>query len=99
MDALTERAERLGDDLAVEHVAARRERDLGEVAQQRLAVARVPIPLAAVDQRDAPKTLSFGLVGPAAALRKRAAGLRELRGQGRRDRERHGSRAYPPRAG
>ena len=77
MDALAERVEVLPallveqHDLAVEHVAAGRERELGEVAAQRLAVARLQVDVVAVDERDRAEAVPLGLVAPAVAGRQR----------------------------
>ena len=77
-------------DLAVEHVAALRELELGEVARERPAVARLQVHVAAVDERDRAEAVPLGLVDPAVAGRQRARGLGEL-GQDRRgERQRHG---------
>ncbi len=68
MDPLAERVEVLAavavahDDLAVEHVAARGERELGEVAPERLAVARLQEHLIAVDEREAAEAVELDLV-------------------------------------
>ena len=68
MDALAERVEGARDDLAVEDVAPGRELQLGEVAAQRLAVARLQVGLVAVDEGDGAEAVVLGLVGPALAL-------------------------------
>ena len=81
VDALAERVEVLAalvveeHDLAVEHVAARREAQLGEVARQRLAVARLQVDVAAVDEGDGAEAVPLGLVHPAVSGRERLAVL------------------------
>ena len=60
----------LDHDLAVEHVAPGRERDLGEVAGQVTAVARLQLHLVAVDERDRAKAVVLGLIDPLLAHRK-----------------------------
>ena len=68
MDALLQRAERdaavgvAHHDLAVEHVAARREVELGEVAVERLIVARAELDVVAVDERDHAEAVPLRLV-------------------------------------
>jgi hypothetical protein len=89
VDALAERVEGGGDDLAVEHVAAGRELQLGEVAAQRLAVARLQVGLVAVDERDGAKAVVLGLVGPAVTLRQAGSRARELGRQRRFERKGH----------
>src|SRR3954452_11607150 len=84
MDPLAEQPELLtaglamDDDLAVEDVPAGREAQLGEVAGQVAAVARLELDLVAVDEGDRPEAVPLGLVGPAVARRKRRAGAGEL---------------------
>ena len=95
MDALAEQVELLAarlavdDDLAVEDVAARGERQLGEVAGEVAAVARLEPDLVAVDERDGAEAVPLRLVGPAVPLRQARARARELRQQGGREREGH----------
>ena len=95
VDALLQRAEvlaavaRVDHDLAVEHVAARRQRELGEVAIERLAVARLQEHLVAVDERDHPEAVPLRLVHPLALGRQLGRGLRELGIDRRRERQRH----------
>ena len=86
-------------DLAVEHVAARGERQLGEVARQRPAVARLQVDLAAVDERDRAEAVPLRLVGPAVAGRQRARRLGELREDGWGERQRHDARCHRRRLG
>ena len=80
VDALAKRVEVLPallveqHDLAVEHVAALGERELGEVARHRLAAARLQEDLAAVDERERAEAVPLGLVDPAVAERERLAG-------------------------
>ena len=92
-DPLAERVERGGDDLAVEDVAPGREDQLGEVAAQRLAVARLQIGLVAVHEDDCPKAVVLGLVGPAVAFGQGGSRSRELGCERRVQRKRH--RAAP----
>ena len=95
MDALAQQLELLvaalaGDDeLAVEHVAAGDEPDLGEVARHRLAVARLQVGLAAVDEGDRAEAVPLGLVGPAGVLREARARTGELGEDRGRQGERH----------
>jgi len=70
-------------DLAVEHVAAGREAQLGEVAQQRAAVARLEVEVAVVDEGDGAEAVPLGFIAPVAARRQRLRGAGELRGDGR----------------
>ena len=93
VDALAERVEGGGDDLAVEHVAPGREDQLGEVAAQRLAVARLQVGLVAVDEGDCAKAVVLGLVGPAVAFGQGGSRARELGCERRVQRKRH--RAAP----
>ena len=83
------------DDLAVEHVAALGERELGEVARQRAAVARLQVDLAAVDEGDRAEAVPLRLVDPAVAGRQRARRLGELREDGWGEGQRHAARCYP----
>src|SRR3954452_5403809 len=80
----------LDDELAVEDVAARGELDLREVARHRLAVARLQVALAAVDEGDRAKAVPLGLICPAVAPRQRGSGPGQLGQDGRLERERHG---------
>ncbi len=57
------------DDLPVEHVAARREGQLGEVAAEGLAVARLQEDVLTVDECDAAKTVELDLVDVVIARR------------------------------
>src|SRR5579875_1606142 len=75
--------------LAVEHVAARREAQLREVALKRPAAARLERHLRAVDERDRAKAVELGLIGPALAYGDLGGGARQLRLKRRRERERH----------
>ena len=65
MDALAERVEVLApvrvahDDLAVEHVAPGGKRELGEVAAERLAVARLQEDLLAVHEGQAAEAVEL----------------------------------------
>ena len=74
MDALAERVEVLvavgvaDDDLPVEHVAAGGKGELGEVAPERLAVARLQEHLVAVDEREAAEPVELHLVAVVIAL-------------------------------
>ena len=74
MDPLLQRAEgdaavRVAhDDLAVEHVAAVRERELREVAVERPIVTRAQIDLVAVDERDQAEAVPLRLVGETAVV-------------------------------
>ena len=85
MDALPERVEVLApacvahDDLAVDHVAAWREAQLGEVARQRPVVARADLGLVTVDEDDRAKAVPLRLEGPAGLFRQAAPRARELR--------------------
>ena len=63
--------------------------DLGEVARQRLAVARLQLDVVAVDERDAAKAVVLGLVGPALAVRQCLARACQLGQHGRFQRQRH----------
>ena len=76
-------------DLAVEHVAPLGERQLGEVAGQRLAVARLQVDLVAVDERERAEAVPLRLVDPAVALGQRLLRLRELGEDGRAERQGH----------
>lgn len=89
MDAIAQRAERRGHELAVDDVAPRREGHLGEVARQRLGVARLQVDLVAVDERDRAKAVPLGLVCPALVVRQLRARARKLGRDGRLQRERH----------
>ena len=95
VDALAEGVEGGRDDLAVEHVAAgrQRRRHLGEVAGQPLAVARLQLDLVAVHEGDGAEAVELGLVGPAVARGQRVTRARELREDGGPERERHGRAA------
>ena len=62
-------------DLAVEDVAARGEGELGEVARERLAVARLEVDVVAVDEGDRAEAVPLGLVDPAVARRQALAVL------------------------
>src|SRR5919197_49557 len=91
VDALAERVEGRGDDLAVEDVAAggKRGGDVGEVAGQRLAVAGLQLDVVAVDEDDRPEAVPLWLIGPPVALGQRGAGPRELGEERGLERERH----------
>ena len=77
VDPLLERVEVLAavgavdHDLAVEHVAARWEAQLGEVARERLAAARLDHALVAVDEHDRAEAVVLRLVRPLLAVRQR----------------------------
>ena len=86
-------------DLPVEHVAARREAQLGEVARQRPPVARLQVDVVAVHEGDRAEAVPLRLVHPAAAGRQRLGGLGELGEERRREGKRHRSRDAIPRAG
>ena len=96
MDALAERVEVLAavlveeHDLAVEHVAALREGQLGEVAAQRLPAARLQIDVRAVDEGDGAESVPFGLVHPAGARRQLLCRAGELGEQRWLEGQRHG---------
>ena len=101
MDPLAERVEVLAtvavadDDLAVEHVAARREGELRKVASERLAVAGLQEDVLPVDEREAAKAVELDLVAVVLADRELLARERELRLHRRRQRRAH---ALPLRA-
>ncbi len=65
--------------LAVEHPAPRREAQLGEVAAEVFAAARLDLEVLAVDEDDRPEAVELGLVGPLLADRQLFAGQRQLR--------------------
>ena len=98
VDALAERVEVLPSllveqhDLAVEHVAAVRELELGEVARERAPVARLQVHVAAVHERDRAEAVPLRLVAPAVPAGKRLRGAGELGQQRRCERERHAPR-------
>ena len=77
------------DDLAVEHVAAGREAQLGEVARQRAPVARLQLDVVAVHERDAAEAVPLGLVDPAFAGRQLLGRPGELREERWCERQRH----------
>ena len=93
VDALAERVEVLAavraanDDLAVEHITAGGQDQLGEVAPEWLGRARLEEHLLAVDEREAAKAVELDLVGEVLAdgqrlARERKLGLdRRLQGQ------------------
>ena len=56
------------DQLAVDHVAALRQHQLGEVAQQRPGPARLQVDLVAVDERERAEAVVLRLVRPLLAL-------------------------------
>src|SRR4051794_7088311 len=107
MDPLAEQPELLtaglamDDDLAVEDVPAGREAQLGEVAGQVAAVARLELDLVAVDEGDRPEAVPLGLVRPAVARREcraRAGELgedRTLEGKGHEPDPNQGGRSVP----
>jgi hypothetical protein len=84
MQAVLERIELLppvgveDDQLAVEHVAALGESNLGEVAAQRLAASRLHVDVLAVDVDDRAEPVVLRLVCPALALRQDRARQGEL---------------------
>ena len=98
VEAVLERVELLAavgvedHQLAIEHVAAGRELELGEVATQRLARSRLKEEVVAVDERQHPKAVELRLVHPLLALGHLLAGERQLgldgrlQGQGQRPR-------------
>src|ERR1700733_14367085 len=97
MDALAERVEVLAtgvvayDDLAVEHVTPGGQHELGEVAPERLAVARLQEAVFAVDEGEAAKAVELDLVDVLLADRQLLARQRQLRLDGRAQRERRDS--------
>src|SRR2546430_5613710 len=98
MDPLLERAEVLASivgvdhDLAVEHETALWERDLREIARQRLSAARLDHALASVDERDRAEAVVLRLICPLLTDRKLDLGARQLRLDRGPERECHGSR-------
>ena len=84
VDPLLERAEVLAalgvvdHDLAVDHVPAGREGQLGEVAPERLAAPRLDHRRLFVDEHDRPEPVVLRLVGPLLADRQPGAGAGEL---------------------
>src|SRR4051794_21522543 len=96
MDALTQGVEVLAaftveqDDLAVEHVAPGRERQLGEVASHRLARPRLEEYVRTVDEDDRAEPVPLGLVDPLVARRQLLRRAGELREEGRLEGQRHG---------
>ena len=84
MQAQLQRAERLAGalavdhDLAVEHVAAGRKGELGEVARQVVAGARLQRHGLAVDERDRAEAVVLLLVGPLRTDRQLLRATREL---------------------
>ncbi len=76
-------------DLAVGDVAAGREDDLGEVAPQGLAGARLHHDVVAVHEDDRPEAVELALVRPAVALRHLAGRAGELGRDGRGERQAH----------
>ena len=95
MDALLQGVEVLATlvggnhDLAVEHVTAGGKGELGEVARQRLAAARLQVHVRALHERDRPEPVVLGLEGPALAVGQLPAREGELRLDGRGEREGH----------
>ena len=91
VDPLAERVEVLPavlveqDDLAVEHVAAVGEPQLGEVAGERAAVTGLEVDVLAVDERDRAEAVPLGLVdsspSPGGQLLGGAGELGEQRGR------------------
>ena len=85
MDAALQRVElevALGvanHQLAVQHVAPGGEAQLGEVAGQRFAAARLDVGLVAVDEDDRPEAVQLRLIRPLLAERQLFAGQRQLR--------------------
>jgi hypothetical protein len=75
--------------LAVEHVLALREVELGEVAMERLAAAALDEDIATVDERESTEAVPFRLIGPTLSLWERLSRERQLRLDGRLDRKRH----------
>ncbi len=71
MDSLADQVELLvsggpaHEQLAVEDVASGREADLGEVARERLAVARLKLDVVTLDEGDRAEPVPLGLIGPA----------------------------------
>ena len=74
VDALLERLEVLAalggadDELAVQHVAAMWEAELGKVAAEPLAVSRLDVDVVAVHERDGPKAVPLRLEEPAVTI-------------------------------
>ena len=99
MDALSEGVEILApvgaanDDLAVEHVAPGGEAQLGKVATERFAVARLQEDLLAVDEGQAAEAVELDLVDVLLAGGQLLAGERELRLERRDQRARPHSAA------
>ena len=91
--------------LAVEHPAPGGEAELGEVAGQLFAAARLDVGVVAVDEDDRAEAVELRLIRPLLADRQLFAGQRQLRLDRRREREGHpaaaaaraapGSRAGP----
>ncbi len=79
------------DDLTVEHVAARREHQLGEVAPEWLGRARLQEHLLAVDERQAAKPVELDLVGKVLADGQLLARERQLGLDRRLQRKTHSS--------
>jgi len=61
------------NDLTVDDVASGREAQLGEVARQRLATARLQVGVVTVDEGQAAEAIPLGLVRPAAVVLLRQA--------------------------
>ena len=105
VQALLERVEVLhalgvaDDDLPVEHVPARHELELGEVAAQRAPRARLQGDVVPVHEGERAEAVVLGLVAPPLTLRKRRARLGELGGERRSQGKRHSRRSYGLAAG
>src|SRR4029079_6273066 len=69
-------------ELAVEDVAALREAQLGEVAPERLAIARLDEEVAPVDEHDRAEPVQLRLVEPAVAVGELAGGAPPRRPHG-----------------
>jgi len=77
------------NDLAVDHVTALGEHQLGEIALQRLAVARLQVDLVAVHERERAKAVPLGLVGPSLPFGQLGLAACQLREDGGRERKGH----------
>jgi hypothetical protein len=95
MNPLAERVEVLAaavieqDDLPVHDVPTGREGEFGEIAGERLAVARLQDHLALVDERDAAEAVPLGLIHPLLPLGQRLRRPGELRHDRHRQLKRH----------
>src|SRR6202035_1093722 len=104
VDALADRVEVLpsgavaDDDLAVEHVVARGEDELREVAPERPAVARLQEHLLPVHEGEAAEAVQLDLIGVVLARRQLLAGESELWRERRLQRKAHACPLPAPRA-